>query len=57
MSTRNAPEDLYTRMVEFAFAVECPGATAHDRLKYLQDLMSQYNLAFSDRLKLVNSQD
>ena len=44
-------------MVEFAFAVECPGATAHDRLKYLQDLMSEHNLAFTDRLKLVDSTD
>lgn len=57
MGTRNTPKDLYTRMVEFAFAVECPGATAHDRLKYLQDLMSQHNLAFTDRVKLVDNQN
>ena len=55
MSNRNAPADLYTRMVAFAFQVECPGATAHDRLKYLQDLMQEYNLAFTDRIKLVDS--
>jgi hypothetical protein len=57
MNVRNAPKDLYTRMVEFAFQVECPGATAHDRLKYLQDLMSHHNLAFTDRFKLVDSKD
>jgi hypothetical protein len=35
-------------MVAFAFDAECPGATKHDRLKYLQDLMAKHSLTLAD---------
>lgn len=48
MTNRTAPNDLYSRMVAFAFDAECPGATKHDRLKYLQDLLAKHSLTLVD---------
>jgi hypothetical protein len=48
MTARTTPNDLYTRMVAFAFDADCPGATKHDRLKYLQDLMAKHSLTLAD---------
>ena len=44
----NSEKDLYTRMIEMAFCAQVPGATAHARLDYLQDLLRRYGLKIVD---------
>ena len=45
------PKDLYSRMVEMAFHAAVPGATAHDRLRYLKQLMKAHGLQITDALE------
>jgi hypothetical protein len=49
MAADSKPKDVYSRMVEMAFKAEVPGATAHDRLKYLQDLLREHGLQIVDQ--------
>jgi hypothetical protein len=50
---QDKPKDIYSRMVEMAFWAELPGATAHDRLEYLKDLLREYGLKIVDRESTV----